>query len=118
MSTIEGDAFAYLGEVRETASQMSDLLQEAYKNLGAAEALFEKSSWLCNGDGGDLKIYDEKAEVRLILRKIHYLANSMAELGGSVSCVLEAARGADAIYEATNDAVSQLRETHEVAIHA
>jgi hypothetical protein len=116
MSTIDAEAFVYLGELGETASQMSNLLQEAYKSLGAAEALYENSRWLT--DGGDLKIYDDHVGIQLILRKIGYLANSMGDLDGSLSVVLEAARGTDAVYEAANDTVRELRQTHDVAIHA
>jgi hypothetical protein len=115
MSTIDVDAFAYLGEVRETASQMSDLLHEAYKSLGAAEALQQNSRWFT--DGGDMKAYDDDAGVRLILRKIGYFATAMDDLNG-LSVVLEAARRADAVYEAADDTVRHLRERSEVAVHA
>jgi hypothetical protein len=115
MSTIDADALAYLGEVRETASQVSDLLQETYKTLGAAKAVYERSRWF--SDGGDLNVYDENVAVRRIVRQMGYLANSMSELC-ELSVVLEAARGADAVFTATDEAIRDIRETHEVLTHA
>jgi hypothetical protein len=117
MSRIDADAFAYLGEVRETASQLSDLLQEAYKTLGASQAIYERSRWLSEPDGkhgSDLTLYGNDIDLTAIKRFMGYLAGAMLDLDGATSTLLEAARSADGLMMAADDQIRSLRDTHTV----